>query len=52
MTQSEAFKPANVLLVEDNDDDIELMLEALKDSKIRIAIDTRGVLASAGQASK
>ena len=33
------LKPANVLLVEDNPDDVELTLEALKDSKIRMEID-------------
>jgi CheY-like chemotaxis protein len=32
------LKPANVLLVEDNEDDIELTLEALKDSKVRMEI--------------
>ncbi len=30
---------ANVLLVEDNEDDIELTLEALEDSKVRMQID-------------
>lgn len=35
-----ALKPATVLLVEDNQDDIELTLEALADSKVRMAIDT------------
>ena len=33
------LKPANVLLVEDNKDDVELTLEALKDSKVRMEID-------------
>lgn len=32
------FQPAQVLLVEDNEDDIELTLEALKDSKIYMEI--------------
>lgn len=32
------LKPANVLLVEDNEDDIELTLEALEDSKVRVEI--------------
>ena len=34
------LKPAIVLLVEDNQDDIELTLEALQDSKVRMEIDT------------
>jgi len=34
------LKPATVLLVEDNQDDIELTLEALQDSKVRMEIDT------------
>jgi chemotaxis family two-component system response regulator Rcp1 len=33
------LKPANVLLVEDNKDDVELTLEALKDSKVRMEIN-------------
>jgi CheY-like chemotaxis protein len=33
------LKPANVLLVEDNEDDIELTLEALEDSKVRMEIN-------------
>jgi chemotaxis family two-component system response regulator Rcp1 len=33
------LKPANVLLVEDNKDDVELTLEALKDSRVRMEID-------------
>lgn len=32
------LKPANVLLVEDNEDDVELTLEALEDSKVRMEI--------------
>ena len=32
------LRPANVLLVEDNEDDIELTLEALEDSKVRMEI--------------
>jgi len=39
MTPRNAFRPAHVLLVEDNPDDIELTLEALKDSKLSIEID-------------
>lgn len=31
-------KPAQVLLVEDNEDDVELTLEALKDSKVRMEV--------------
>ena len=31
-------KPAKVLLVEDNEDDVELTLEALEDSKVRMEI--------------
>lgn len=30
--------PAQVLLVEDNEDDVELTLEALKDSKVRMEV--------------
>jgi two-component system, chemotaxis family, response regulator Rcp1 len=33
------IKPANVLLVEDNKDDVELTLEALKDSRVRMEIN-------------
>ena len=32
------LRPAQVLLVEDNEDDIELTLEALKDSRIRMDV--------------
>ena len=38
MTDIESLKPAQVLLVEDNEDDVELTLEALKESKIRMDI--------------
>ncbi len=38
MTNICEAKPANVLLVEDNEDDVELTLEALEDSKIRMEI--------------
>ena len=38
MTSMDLMKPANVLLVEDNEDDIELTLEALKDSRVRMEI--------------
>ncbi len=31
-------RPAQVLLVEDNEDDVELTLEALKDSKVRMEV--------------
>lgn len=34
-----ALKPAYVLLVEDNQDDVELTMEALEDSKVRMEID-------------
>jgi two-component system response regulator len=34
MTDIDNVKPAQVLLVEDNEDDVELTLEALKDSKV------------------
>ena len=34
MTDSGKMKPAQLLLVEDNEDDVELTLEALKDSKV------------------
>ncbi len=36
----QSYKYATVLLVEDNQDDIELTLEALHDSKVRMNIDT------------
>jgi two-component system, chemotaxis family, response regulator Rcp1 len=39
MTKNFELKPANVLLVEDNKDDVELTLEALKDSKVRMEIN-------------
>jgi chemotaxis family two-component system response regulator Rcp1 len=38
MTDIENIKPAQVLLVEDNEDDVELTLEALKDSKVRMNV--------------
>jgi len=38
MTDSSDIKPAQVLLVEDNEDDVELTLEALKDSKVRMDV--------------
>lgn len=38
MTTDEALKPANVMLVEDNQDDIELTLAALEDSRVRMQI--------------
>lgn len=38
MTNIDPFRPANVLLVEDNEDDIELTLEALEDSKVRMQV--------------
>ena len=38
----DAMRPANVLLVEDNADDVELTLEALKDSRVRMAVDVVG----------
>ena len=34
----EGLKPANVLLVEDNEDDVELTLEALNNSKLQVKI--------------
>lgn len=34
MTSIDRLKPANVLLVEDNEDDVELTLEALEDSRV------------------
>lgn len=39
MIKIDEARPANVLLVEDNEDDIELTLEALKDSKVRLEIN-------------
>jgi CheY-like chemotaxis protein len=49
MLYNDAVKPANVLLVEDNRDDIELTLEALKDSKVcmKIEVVTDGMSAMA-----
>jgi CheY-like chemotaxis protein len=38
MADTERVKPAQVLLVEDNEDDVELTLEALKDSKVRMNV--------------
>lgn len=38
MSDIQDIKPAQVLLVEDNQDDVELTLEALKDSKVRMEI--------------
>lgn len=38
MTNQEVLKPANVLLVEDNEDDVELTLEALKDSRVHMEV--------------
>ena len=45
MNASELSKPAQLLLVEDNEDDIELTIEALNDSKIKmdIHVATNGV---------
>ena len=46
---SSELKPANVLLVEDNKDDVELTLEALKDSRVRmetnVVFDGRSAMA-------
>ena len=39
MTNINSLRPAKVLLVEDNEDDVELTIEALKDSKLRVEID-------------
>lgn len=39
MNNINALRPANVLLVEDNEDDVELTLEALKDSRLKVEID-------------
>ncbi|MCP4746500.1 MAG: response regulator [Desulfobacteraceae bacterium] len=49
MTGINSIKPANVLLVEDNEDDIELTLEALKESKLhmKIHVVTDGISAMA-----
>ncbi len=38
MTYSSGFKPAQVLLVEDSPDDVELTMEALSNSKIRMDV--------------
>jgi CheY-like chemotaxis protein len=38
MTTADELKQAKVLLVEDNADDVELTLEALEDSKVRMEI--------------
>ncbi len=38
MTDNQDIKPAQVLLVEDNEDDVELTLEALTDSKIKMEV--------------
>lgn len=38
----DAMRPAHVLLVEDNADDVELTLEALKDSRVRMAVEVVG----------
>jgi len=38
MMNIDGLKPANVLLVEDNEDDIELTLEALDNSKLQVNI--------------
>lgn len=38
MTNTGGLRPANVLLVEDNQDDVELTLAALEDSKVRMEI--------------
>lgn len=47
MMKNDALRPAYVLLVEDNQDDIELTLEALEESRVRMEIDvvTDGVAA-------
>lgn len=42
MIAMDAMRPAHVLLVEDNADDVELTLEALKDSRVRMAVDVVG----------
>lgn len=38
MNSAAVTKPAQVLLVEDNEDDVELTLEALKDSKLKMDV--------------
>ncbi|MFO7750903.1 MAG: response regulator [Desulfobacteraceae bacterium] len=38
MIDSDDVKPAQVLLVEDNEDDVELTLEALKNSRLRMNV--------------
>ncbi|MFZ7127867.1 MAG: response regulator [Desulfobacterales bacterium] len=38
MADIDAFREANILLVEDNKDDIDLAFEALEDSKVRMRI--------------
>lgn len=38
MSELNKTQPAQVLLVEDNEDDVELTLEALRDSKIRMTV--------------
>ncbi len=39
MKNLEVLKPASVLLVEDNEDDVELTLEALEDSRLQLEIE-------------
>jgi chemotaxis family two-component system response regulator Rcp1 len=38
MTDIQRMKPAQVLLVDDNEDDVELTLEALKDSSVKLDV--------------
>ncbi len=38
MANLDISQPANVLLIEDNEDDIELTMESLRDSKVRMDI--------------
>ena len=38
MTAFDELKPAQVLLIEDNEDDVELTLEALNDSRVRLDV--------------
>jgi CheY-like chemotaxis protein len=38
MKYGQVLKPANVLLVEDSEDDVELTLEALKDSRVLMEV--------------
>ena len=38
MLKTEVLRPANVLLVEDSEDDVELTLEALKDSRVLMEV--------------